>query len=257
MGRSAEPSRTARKVAEAAPAVELEALALPDDQGLALDELSQAYAALVGKGADPYPETALEAEEHLATPAAAELEVEPPPSHGDDEACGITPRSILEAILFVGHPSGEPLTSERIAALMRGVRPSEIDDGVVELNDEYAAAGAPYLIESVGDGYRFVLRPEFAGLREVFLGRIREVRLSQAAIDVLAVVAYHQPIGLEEIDRLRGKSSAATLTQLIRRDLVNLVSTKDGDKKPKYQTTSRFLDVFGLERLGDLPQSEG
>ena len=114
----------------------------------------------------------------------------------------ITPRSILEAMLFVGHPTGESLTSERIAGLMRGVRPAEIDDLVKELNAEYAADGAAYEIRSVGPGYQLALRPQFGPLRDLFLGRIREARLSQAAIDILAIVAYHQPVTAAEIDRL-------------------------------------------------------
>lgn len=227
-------------------------LAEPDDQGLSLDQLSQAYAAILNRGADPYPDKP-EAVEEPAEPLAAS---EQPAEAADDSACGITPRSILEAMLFVGHPTGEPLLSERIAALMRGVRPAEIDDLVRELNDEYEHAGAPYVIASVGAGYLLALRPEFAGLRDAFYGRIREARLSQSAVDVLAIVAYHQPMTQSQIDGLRGKPSSGILSQLVRRDLLVLERPAEAKGKPTYRTTDRFLALFGLDDLSELPRSQ-
>jgi segregation and condensation protein B len=167
----------------------------------------------------------------------------------------VTPKTILEAMLFVGHPTNEPLTSERIAGLMRGVTAGEIDDLVRELQDDYEAAGCPYTIAAVDCGYRMTLRPEFAVLRDAFYGRIREARLSQPAIDVLAIVAYQQPASQAEIDRLRGRPSATILSQLVRRDLLS-VERLGGKAKPAYRTTERFLDLFDLDDVSDLPRSQ-
>lgn len=248
------------------PPLELDDFLEPDDQGLSLSELSQAYAALLSKGADPYPDVASgdsTADSASGLPAAAAateelLSDDTSPAVGgeDDVACEITPRSILEAILFVGHPTAEPLTSERIAALMRGVRPAEIDDLVQGLNDEYAAAGAPYSIISVGPGYQLTLRPEFGPLRDAFYGRVREARLSQQAIDILAIVAYHQPVTADEIDRRRGKASGAIVSQLVRRDLLSVERPAEKRAKPQYRTTARFLDLFDLNDLSELPRSQ-
>jgi segregation and condensation protein B len=229
----------------------------PDDSGLSLDELSQAYAAILGRGNDPYPQPGdapplAPADEAALLPEGARWDDASP----DEDACEVTPKSILEAILFVGHPSGEPLLSERIAALMRGVRPSEIDDLVRELNAQYANSGAPYAIQSAGAGYQLQLLPEFAGLRDAFYGRVREARLSQAAVDVLAIVAYHQPIGQEQIDAFRSKPSGAILSQLVRRDLLFLERLPEKKSKPLYRTTERFLDLFDLDDLDDLPRSQ-
>jgi segregation and condensation protein B len=243
-----------------APEVTVETLGLdgfiePDDQGLSLNELSQAYAALLAQGADPYPQ---ETDSALADPLLVQAKVEiklPPAEKTAEPPFEITPRSILEAILFVGHPSGEPFTSERMAALMRGVRPAEIDDLVCELNVEFKTQGAPYTIESAGPGYRLSLRPEFAALAAAFHGRIREARLSQAAIDILAIVGYHQPVAAPEIERLRGKPNGALLSQLIRRDLLALERPTTKSEAPKYRTTSRFLEIFGLDSLAELPRS--
>jgi segregation and condensation protein B len=227
----------------------------PDDQGLSLNELSQAYAALLAQGADPYPEQTNPASGDGISPQI-QAEIEPPPAEKTAEPpFEVTPRSILEAILFVGHPSGEPLTSERMAALMRGVRPAEIDDLVRDLNVEFKTQAAPYTIESVGPGYRLSLRPEFAALAAAFHGRIREARLSQAAIDILAIVGYHQPVAAPEIERLRGKPNGALLSQLIRRDLLALERPTTKGEAPKYRTTARFLELFGLESLAELPRS--
>lgn len=235
----------------------------PDDHGLSLDELSQAYAALLARGSDPYaepPPTEEGAPEEAPHPSVSQpsadpvTEAEPLPPE-QDGACPVTPRSIVEAILFVGHPAGQPLTSQQIAGLMRGVRPSEIDEIVDELNEEYASVGAPYTITSCGAGYQMVLRPQFSGLRATLYGRVKEAKLSQAAIDVLAIVAYRQPITAEAVDQLRGKPSGSILSQLVRRNLLMLRRPERSDDKPTYGTTDRFLDFFGLDSLAELPKS--
>jgi segregation and condensation protein B len=234
----------------------IEALApnFDDDQGLSLEELGQTYAALLHQGADPYEEPAVQ-----AGPVPLEQDDEPHRvlAGDDDQGCPITPKSILEAILFVGHPLNEPLTSEKIASLMRGVMPQEIDDLVAELNEAYAAEDRPYTVASVGAGYQLTLREELSGLRDKFYGKIREARLSQSAVDVLAIVAYNQPITHEEIDRIRGRESGAILAQLVRRDLLAIERSAERRGKPVYRTTERFLDLYHLESLDDLPQVEG
>jgi segregation and condensation protein B len=236
----------------------LESFVEPNDEGSSLEELSQAYAAILARGADPYADAAPDgAAEDILAPGAQIGDDTPQQRSGDqDVAFAVTPRSILEAILFVGHPTGEPLMSERIAALMRGVRPAEIDEMVQELNAEYVAARAPYSIVSVGAGYQLALRPEFGSLRDAFHGRTREARLSQAAIDVLAIVGYHQPIAADEIERLRGKPSGAILSLLLRRDLLSLERLPEKKANPLYRTTHRFLVLFGLEDLKELPRSQ-
>jgi len=254
MPRNRDQQPTAPSISQAS-APSIQAFVEPDDQGISLDELSQAYAALLSKGTDPYSDRAAESQPNQEQKSPP-LDLLPEKSRTEDIDFQITPKGILEAILFVGHPTGEPLTSERIAGLMRGVRPAEIDDFVAELNAEYHAEGAPYTIASIGAGHQLVVRPEFASLRDAFYGRIREARLSQAAVDILAIIAYHQPVTAEVIDRLRGKPSGAILSQLLRRDLISLERPPDVKSKPTYRTTTRFLEIFGLDGLADLPQSQ-
>ena len=220
---------------------------------LTLDELSRAYAEIL-VGAPP--------ERHGAAPPAPAAECEPddaetadPASPLEDDAGEVNPLSILEAMLFLGHPENRPLTSQDAAALMRDVEPGEIDPLVRQLNSLYDAEGRPYRIQSVGPGYCLRLREEYSWVRERFYRRVREARLSQAAIDVLAVVAYNQPLTREEIDRIRGKPTSDLLRQLVRRQLLRIERTAGESPPPtRYRTTDRFLDVFGLDSLGDLPQ---
>ncbi|MFM9117421.1 MAG: SMC-Scp complex subunit ScpB [Planctomycetota bacterium] len=278
--------------------LEAEPLAV-DDGGLSLEELSEAYAALMG-GADPYqaaPAPADAVDYRDSETAHDSLDGYPsaaPNSDGainatdesgledDDESelavgresqrkaadevafeesttpappCEISPRTILEAMLFVGHPAGQPLTAKLVSSLMRGVRPREIDDLIQELNETYDAEETPYRVESVADGYQLVLRSELHGLRDVFYGRVKEAKLSQAAIDVLAVVAYNQPLTRPEIDHLRHAASASLLSQLVRRGLLRVERPDQKPREPIYYTTERFLELFHLSSLDELPRS--
>ena len=237
-----------------------------DGQGLSLDELTEAYANLIASGDDPYsqapdreilhahesdeagPETdESEPDADLADDQEPAVDQEPP----DDAPCEVSPRTILEAMLFVGHPQNQPLTSEDVAALMRGVRTQEIGELVVELNRNYDKEGCPYRIESTGPGYRMVLRDEFHSLRDKFYGRTKAAKLSQAAIDVLAIVAYKQPLSREEVDELRGRPSGGLLTQLVRRELLRMERPDTKPRVPRYYTTSRLLNLLGFESPDD------
>jgi segregation and condensation protein B len=264
---------------------------IDDDQGLSLEELSQAYASMIDSGGDPYTTTGRETEstdEGVSEPWEMQLS-------DADEACEISPESILEAMLFVGHPENHPLTSRMVASLMRGVRPAEIDEMVRELNLSYQEQRCPYEIRSVAGGYRLELRAEFSTLKDRFYGRIRAARLSQHVVDALAIVAYKQPISKAEVEAIRGKPSGGVLSQLVRRELIKLVREEsrpepaavsndavsndavsndavsndavpakdNGTRKksatkmvPMYYTTERFLQVFGLVALDDLPRSD-
>jgi len=228
-----------------------------DEPGISLDQLSAAFAQMLATGDDPY----------TAPAAASETTADPAPQLGGfavdahdasdaaEDVCELTPRSILEAMLFVGSPGNEPLNSEQVAALMRGVRASEVDELIRQLNDHYAASRCPYSIVASGPGYRLALREEFDPIRQRFYGKARQARLSQAAIEVLSIVAYNQPITAEEIHRLRGLPSGSLLTQLVRRQLL-LLERGAERKSVQYRTTDRFLELFGLLSLADLPRSK-
>ena len=118
---------------------------LTDDQGISLEELSESFAQLIG---EDKPATDTESDVESSADDADETEL------SLDDQCPTTPKTILEAMLFVGHPSNEPLTSRMAASLVRGVSPTEIDELVRELNADYEATVAPYRVVSAGAGYR-------------------------------------------------------------------------------------------------------
>ncbi|MEX2188318.1 MAG: SMC-Scp complex subunit ScpB [Pirellulales bacterium] len=237
-------------------------LAAPSDDGLSLDQLNEAFASLLGSGDDPYQKSAPGdaepggASELAHADALADAEVE----DEEDDACEISPRTIFEAMLFVGRPNNAPLAAKEVASLMRGVRPDEIDALVDELNAAYDERGCPYHVVATGPGYRLALRSEFDAVRDQVLGRLREARLSQAAIDVMALVAYHQPVTSEEVARLRGKPSGSILAQLVRRQLLRIDRGEDApadrSRKPRYATTRKFLEFFNIENLDELPRPQ-
>lgn len=175
--------------------------------------------------------------------------------HGcpEEQVGDLSPRSIVEAMLFVGMPDGGPLSARQMAELMRGVRPAEVDELIRELREQYAANNCPYEIASVGEGYRMQLRSEFSRIRDKLQGRTRLARLSPAAIEVLSLAAYKGPLTAEEVSNLRGSPSSHLLAQLVRR---RLLSIDRSGGKPRYAVTQRFLDLFGLDSLEDLPQAD-
>ncbi len=224
----------------------------PADGGLSIDRLAQAFAAMMGTG-DPYAASA---------PASAGdvVEVDASPDLDDgaaakdgDASCRVSPLSILEALLFVGLPGGAALSSRTVAGLMRGVRPQEIDELAAELAQRYRANACPYEVVSRDSGWVMRLRPEFARFGTVLENRTRLIRLDAESLEVLAVVAWNQPVGRDRLVELGCDARPATLRQLVRRGLLEL-RRADGDGEPSYRTTAKFLDAFKLESLADLPE---
>jgi segregation and condensation protein B len=237
----------------------------PEDAGLSLDRLTEAFAEMLGSGSDPYDTDSDAIGPFGSGPHTAEGQDADEQGAGRDadaadkaadEHSEISPRSILEAMLFVGSPTNEPLTSQQVASTMRGVRPAEIDDLVRDLNRQYDEDACPYRIVSNGAGYRLALREEFGRVRDKFYGKVRQVRLSQAAVEVMALVAYNGPLTADDVATLRGKPAGAILSLLVRRQLLRIERDPDAPRAPKYSTTPRFLELFGLESLADLPRSQ-
>ncbi len=208
-----------------------------------LDRLTQAFASMLGHD----------------DPAVATAGSDAPPLPIDAESTAdseVTPSTIVEAMLFVGRPDNQPLTSEQLAGLMRGVTADEIEQIIADLIARYTAEGRPFEIIRQGFGYRLTLRSQYSPLREKYYGRMRRVRLSQAAIEVLALVAYNEPVTSDQVARLRGTASGNVLRHLVRRRLLRVERPETKPRKARYFTTQRFLDVFHLHNLNDLPRSE-
>jgi segregation and condensation protein B len=163
------------------------------------------------------------------------------------------PKRIVEALLFVG---GSPLTPQRAGEIVRHLTPDEFEKLIDELNRDYRRQRRPYQIETLEHGYVLKLKSRYDGIVERLAASPREARLTDAALQVLALIAYRQPIGKADIDGLRGQDSRSPLHQLVRLGLVAVQSRADaGSKETGYVTTARFLELFELRDLDDLPKT--
>lgn len=155
-------------------------------------------------------------------------------------------------MLFVGGP---PLTAEAACGAVRGLTPDAVRAAVDGLAAKYRRQARPYTVEARGGGWVLAPLAAYRGVRERLVGGPREARLSQPALDVLAVVAYRQPVAKAEVDAARGADSGGVLRQLVRLGLVAVAGRAEGGgREVRYGTTARFLRVFGLATLDDLPR---
>jgi segregation and condensation protein B len=188
------------------------------------------------------------------SPPATDASAAGPPS-AVAEAPRVSPRQILEAALFVG---GVELTAEKLATLLKGdFTPEFVARTLDDLNGRYTAERRPYEIRCEEGLYRLALRPEFEPIRRRVFGLgPKEVKLTQDALEVLSLVAYRQPISRAEIESLRDGNTGNVLRQLVRRQLVAIRRDGEAPDEARYVTTSRFLEVFGLADLDELPRAE-
>lgn len=157
----------------------------------------------------------------------------------------------IEALLFA---TDAPLGIGRLRSLLADAELKEIKAAVAELQQEYEDAGFAFSIVEFGGGYQIATRPEYAPLVErLFKGR-RYARLSRAGLEVLAIVAYRQPITRLEIDEIRGVQSSGAIATLTERNLLTVVGRSETVGHPLlYGTTREFLSHLGLKGLSQLP----
>jgi segregation and condensation protein B len=204
-------------------------------------DLAQCYERLFDAGEEIVSAAQATTTDHAETPPTEESAAPPPL------------RRILEAMLFVG---GAPLTVQRAAEAVRGLTAEQFRDILEGLNRDYRQQGRPYRIQVREQGCELVLQPRFRGVLDRLYGSTREARLSPAALDVLALVAYRQPIAKQEVEALRGGESSGALRQLVR---LGLIAVRRGDAEQRevaYSTTPRFLSLFQLRSLDDLPRTQ-
>ena len=155
--------------------------------------------------------------------------------------------ALVEALLLVAE---EPPTVEELAAGAE-VAAADIERGLVWLERQ---EGRGWVIQRHGRRIMLATAPRFADRVRVFLGLDREARLSSASLEVLAIVAYHQPVTRAEIEHIRGVDSSGVLAKLHARGLVEPVGRLATVGNPiQYGTTAEFLNHFGLRSLAELP----
>ena len=158
----------------------------------------------------------------------------------------------LTAVLFLAK---EPLPSRKLSKYSNLADGTEARTLVTRLNRQLDSSGRAFRVEFVAGGYQMVTRPKFAK----WLRRLEyipgEVRLSAPAMETLSVVAYQQPVVRADVEAIRGVSCGEILSQLLDRDLVRISGRSDDLGRPYlYSTTKRFLQLFGLRSLDELPR---
>jgi segregation and condensation protein B len=149
------------------------------------------------------------------------------------------------------------LTPERAGEVIRGLTVPQFTEAIDALNHAYREQGRPYLVHNHEQGYTLALRPNYRFVLDKLYGSSREARIAPPAVEVLAVVAYRQPVTKQEVDSLRGHESGSLLRQLLRRGLIAVVGRSEADEREvQYGTTPRFLELLSLTNLDDLPETE-
>lgn len=166
----------------------------------------------------------------------------------------VNQRRLLEAVLMV---TDQPLDASTLAELL-GLEKEAVEQTLQSLATEYAqahgGAGRGFVLRSTGAGWRFYSHPDFAADIATFLTHGQSARLSQAALETLAVVAYRQPISRSQIAAIRGVSVDSVVKTLQIRGLVEEYGQEEHTQATLYQTTDSFLEIMGLTSLAELPQ---
>ena len=160
----------------------------------------------------------------------------------------------VEAILFA---SGEPVPRRRLRRMLKGVPARRIDETLLRLEAELISTRRSFTLVEDAGGLRLMTRAEFAPYVARLRGEKRRVRLSQAAFETLAVIAYRQPMRRADLETIRGVQCGAILKNLAEWDLIRVVGRDESLGRPLlYGTSKTFLEQFGLAGLGDLPEPE-
>ena len=159
---------------------------------------------------------------------------------------------LIEAALFA---ASRPLTADDLALLEPGLTDAAVRAAIDEISDLYRNESHGVDLVHLAHGWQFVTRREYVDAIERAQLAQRTRRLSPAALETLAIVAYRQPVGRLEVEEIRGVDSGAVLDKLLERGLLEVVSRGDGLGRPLlYGTTPQFLDLLGLADLDALPR---
>ena len=161
---------------------------------------------------------------------------------------------LLEAALFA---SPRPIPVEELSALAPDASPAEISSALDTLREHYDVDGHGVELAEIGGGWQILTRAEYTEAIERAQLAARPQRLSAAALETLAIIAYRQPIGRAEIEEIRGVGAGAILKSLGERGLIDIVARGEGLGRPLlYGTTAAFLEQFALRHLEELPRAD-
>lgn len=175
-------------------------------------------------------------------------EVKPQPELVDTTADA---KKIIETLLFI---TDRPVKPGRLAEVVETVSAKQVLAIIEELTREYAQTGRAVQIVEVGGGFQMATKPEYGRWVRKLYNEKMTTKLSNAALETLAIIAYKQPITRAEMESIRGVDVAGPLERLLERGLVRVVGKKDTIGRPMvYGTTDEFLRTFGLNKVSELP----
>jgi segregation and condensation protein B len=179
----------------------------------------------------------------------------PAPNSGSSlagNASPVTPESVIEALLF---STDEPLPGTRIAQILGTGDANDVKRHVDRLNERYERAGGSFRIAAIAKGYQMLTQPAYNPWIKKLHKEREDSRLSSAALETLAIVAYKQPVLRADVEAIRGVAVGDMLVRLRDMNLVRIVGRAEEIGRPLlYGTTTHFLEVFGLASLKDLPR---
>ncbi len=173
---------------------------------------------------------------------------------GEDVPSGSVNLPLLEALLLSTH---HPLTAGRLAELLELDSTKPLRKAVKTLNEQYESGNRAFRIEQVAGGFQILTLPEFGDALKKLHQKEADAKLTKAALETLAIIAYKQPVLRADLEAIRGCACGETIRSLMEKHLVKIAGRAEEPGRPiLYGTTKRFLELFGLNNLKDLPQPD-
>ena len=163
-------------------------------------------------------------------------------------------KPIVESLVFAAQ---EPITLRKLTDIIEGSDSAQIQEAILQLKTDYDAQGRSFQIEEIAGGYQLFTKPDYYEWIAKKRKKSGETKLSQAALETLAIIAYKQPILRANLESIRGVQSGQIIRLLMEKDLVKVVGRDESLGHPLlYGTTRKFLEYFGLKDMKDLPKIE-
>jgi len=163
-------------------------------------------------------------------------------------------KNIIEVLI---HSSPKPVSSKDIIYALKDIKVTNLPKIIDEINKEYKKLNKGYRIEKIGGGYQLLSISDYHPYIERLQQETKKPRFSKAAIETLSIIAYKQPLTRAEVEHIRGVDSSGVIKNLLEKGLVSIKGRDEGlGRALLYITTPIFLELFGLDSLGDLPTLE-
>jgi segregation and condensation protein B len=174
---------------------------------------------------------------------------------GSSATAELVDLGLLEALLL---STQHPLTAGRLAEVIGLSTTKPVRQAIKELNSRYESTGRSFRIEQVAGGFQILTLPQFGDPLKKLHQKEADAKLTKAALETLAIIAYKQPVLRADVEAIRGCACGETIRSLMEKHLVKIAGRAEEPGRPiLYGTTKRFLELFGLNSVKDLPQPEG